>query len=323
MPMRAPSTEPVSESAVHRVMAQFNDLGWAPTENKSHDLGTDIFLQVRDRRFDLGTMVGAQVKSGPSYFSRPKGDRSAPNGWWYRENNKDHFDYWTGHALPHLLVLHDEATGASYWVHVTADAVVDTGKGAKVLVPAANTLDATHRKRLMAVAATGRPDVPLEGTAWRGGAPTASTDQLRFAMIAPRLIATRERDWFGGAPSPEQVIALMARAGFDVVDRLRPAKSDFHKSMGAGRIPSAEEARESRDWRWRLVAAFEARILRDDRTLLRQAVESADAPDRRVAASVALAAASVEDGSYATAIKYGSPVALGVNRGWGFRGSAC
>jgi hypothetical protein len=45
MPMRAPKSEPPAESAVHRVMAQFNDLGWAPTENKSHDLGTDIFLR--------------------------------------------------------------------------------------------------------------------------------------------------------------------------------------------------------------------------------------------------------------------------------------
>lgn len=202
MPMRAPKSEPPAESAVHRVMARFNDLGWAPTENKAHDLGTDIFLQVRERRFDLGTMVGTQVKGGPSYFGRPKGDKSAPEGWWYPESTKGHFDYWTGHALPHLLILHDGTTGVSYWVHVTADAVVSTGKGAKVLVPAANTLDETQLNRLMAVAATGRPDVPLEGTLWRGGAPTASADQLRFAMIAPRLIATRQQDWFGDAASP-------------------------------------------------------------------------------------------------------------------------
>lgn len=44
MPMRAPESERPAESAVHRVMAQFNDLGWAPTENKSHGLGTDIFI---------------------------------------------------------------------------------------------------------------------------------------------------------------------------------------------------------------------------------------------------------------------------------------
>ena len=302
MPMRAPKTESVSESGVHRVMATFNDLGWAPTENKSHDLGTDIFLQVRERGFDLGVMVGVQVKSGASFFNRAEGEPSAPDGWWYAESTKDHFDYWTGHALPHLLVLHDNATDASYWVHITAQAVEDTGKGAKILVPSANTLDESHLDRLFAVAAARRPEVPLEGTAWAGGAPTASADQMRFAMIAPRLIASRQRDWFGDAPTPEQVVALMARARFNIVDDLRPTDSKFVRPRSAGRIPSVEQARESADWRWRFVAAFEARILRDDRAQLREAIASADTPDRRAAATVALAAALVEDGSYAAAI---------------------
>jgi hypothetical protein len=94
----------------------------------------------------------------------------------------------------------------------------------------------------------------------------------------------------------------MARAGFNIVDGRRPATSDFLRPKSAGRIPSAEEARESAHWRWRFVAAFEARILRDDWTLLREAVETADTPDRRVAATVALAATSVEDGSYGAAV---------------------
>lgn len=185
---------------------------------------------------------------------------------------------------------------------MTSEAVVSTGKGAKVLVPAANTLDETQLDRLMAVAATGRPDVPLEGTVWRGGAPIASSDQLRFAMIAPRLIATRQRDWFGGAPSPEQVIALMARAGFDTVDGLRPFDGGGFIPDRPGRIPSADEARQSADWRWRFVAAFEGRVLREDRNLLRDAVVSADEPHRKVAATVALAAALIEVGAYDDAL---------------------
>ena len=300
--MRAPQSEQPAETAVHRVMAQFNVLGWAPTENKSHDLGTDIFIQVRERRFDLGTMVGAQVKGGPSYFARPDGDATSPQGWWYAESTKDHFDYWTGHALPHLLILHDEASDVSYWVHVTPEVVIDTGKGAKVLVPAANTLDTTQLDRLMAVAATGRPDVPLEGTLWRGGSPASSSDRLRFAMIAPRLIATRHRDWVGEAPSPEQVIALMARAGFDNVDHLRPFDGGGFLPDRPGLIPSADESRQSSDWRWRFVAAFEARVLSDARELLIDAVRTADAPDRKAAATVALAAALIEVGAYDDAI---------------------
>lgn len=247
-------------------------------------------------------MVGAQVKGGPSYFGRPQGDEVSLKGWWYAESTKDHFDYWTGHALPHLLILHDDTTDVSYWVHVTSEAVVSTGKGAKVLVPAANKLDETRLERLMGVAATGRPDVPLEGTLWRGGAPTGFSDQLRFAMIAPRLIATRQRDWFGDAPSPEQVIALMARAGFNSIDGLRPFDGGGFIRDRPGRIPSADEARQSSDWRWRFVAAFEARVLHDDRNLLRAAVVSADEPDRKAAATVALAAALIEVGAHDDAL---------------------
>jgi hypothetical protein len=129
MPMRAQRTEQIAESGVHRVMARFEDPGWGPIENKPHDLGTDIFVQVRERGFDLGSMVGVQVKTGPAYFKRHEGDPSAPEGWWYAESTKDHFDYWTSHALPHLLVLHDHTANTSYWVHVTADGVVDTGRG--------------------------------------------------------------------------------------------------------------------------------------------------------------------------------------------------
>lgn len=167
--MRAQRTEQIAESGVHRVMARFEDLGWGPIENKPHDLGTDIFVQVRERGFDLGSMVGVQVKTGPAYFKRHEGDPSAPEGWWYAESTKDHFDYWTSHALPHLLVLHDHTANTSYWVHVTADGVVDTGRGARILVPSTNTLDANHRDELMAIAGTARADVPFEGTVWAGG----------------------------------------------------------------------------------------------------------------------------------------------------------
>lgn len=49
--------------------ANFELLGWGAVENTTHDLGTDLFLMARDnRRFDLGLLVGAQVKNGPSWF---------------------------------------------------------------------------------------------------------------------------------------------------------------------------------------------------------------------------------------------------------------
>ena len=184
----------------------------------------------------------------------------------------------------------------------TPEAVADTGKGARVLLPAANTLDQSQLDQLMAVAVSGRPDVPLEGTLWRGGPPPSSADLLRFAMVAPRLIATRQRDWTGSAASPEQVITLMARAGFDTVDHLRPFDGRGFERDRPGLIPSAEECQRSSDWRWRFVAAFEDRVLSDARELLIDVVKTADAPDRKSAATVALAAALIKVGSYEDAI---------------------
>jgi hypothetical protein len=61
------------------------------------------------------------------------------------------------HGLRHLLVLHDLETRISYWVHVTAEAIESTGKGAKILVPARQTIDLEHLDDLLAVAASHKP----------------------------------------------------------------------------------------------------------------------------------------------------------------------
>ena len=116
---------------------QFLGLNWGVAKNpREHDLGTDLWLMARDaRRFDLGALVGAQAKRGRSWFERPEyGESGEVVGWWYPDTDR-HFKYWTEHRVPHILVLHDPDTSVSYWVHVTADKVVDTGKNAKILVP--------------------------------------------------------------------------------------------------------------------------------------------------------------------------------------------
>jgi hypothetical protein len=70
-------------------------------------------------------------------------------------------------------VLYDLDARTAYWVHVTADTVVPTGIGAKILVPLTNTVDEGHRQALLDVAASQRPRIELEGTAWGGIAPSS------------------------------------------------------------------------------------------------------------------------------------------------------
>ena len=73
--MRAPAQEAPGTSGASMAKANFELLGWGAVENTTHDVGTDLFLMARDaRRFDLGLLVGAQVKSGPSYFKAPAYD---------------------------------------------------------------------------------------------------------------------------------------------------------------------------------------------------------------------------------------------------------
>jgi hypothetical protein len=108
--------EAVGTAGQSRVTAQLEELGWGVVPNPYHDLGTDLWLMARDdRRFDLGLLVGAQIKTSESksatskYFKEPKLDsRGKVVGWWYRESSSDdHFDYWLKHSIPHILVLHD------------------------------------------------------------------------------------------------------------------------------------------------------------------------------------------------------------------------
>lgn len=169
----------VAEAGLHQVMASLVDLGWGPVDNRQHDLGTDLLVHVRDERgFDRALLIGAQVKAGESYFRSPT-RRPDPDGWWYAEDDTDHFDIWSNHVLPHLLILHDPALKISYWQRVTPDRVVSTGRGAKVLVPRANTLEGSQLPSLLDELAR-----PIGGETNNYDA-VAPGDRLRHSILAP------------------------------------------------------------------------------------------------------------------------------------------
>jgi len=241
--------------------------------NVQHDLGTDLFAQARDaRRFDRGLFVGVQVKAGPSYFAQPaRAEDGSLLGWWYYEEHADHFDDWVTHGLPHLLVLHDLDSRVSYWVHVTATAVESTGKGVKILVPVSQTIDQEHLDDLLGVAASHKPVIGLQGTAWAASArnlPPAR--RLRHALLVPRLVAPHPNTGFKTVIDPEEAVALLAQG------RVRHFKA-FSESHEA--VPWLDEAGSSRDWRWRFVAALGRLFVQGDRNAV--AATITDAPNPR------------------------------------------
>lgn len=287
--VRASSRDVTGNVSETEVTAKFERLGWGVAPNPRHDLGTDLWLMARDERlFDLGLVVGAQVKGGQSWFSEEHFNESgAVDGWWFRDDDGKHMEAWLAHGLPHLVVLHDPDTQISYWVHIVEEAVVRTGKGAKVLVPATNTVDEEHRDDLLRVSASRKPGGAWEGSAWTGAAAVPPSALLRHALIAPRLVAPHPNADHGVTVTAIQAVALLIQA------RLRDLREVHDKHDD---VPTVEDALRSENWDWRLVGALGRRVIADEHEPLVAVV--GDAPDlaRRAAATVAAAATLMEKG---------------------------
>lgn len=228
--------------------ASFERLGWGVAENARHDIGTDLYLSPRDQRlFESGLLVGAQVKTGKSFFRERILNDGQLAGWWFRDSDRSHVDAWATHVIPHLIILHDPETQTSYWQHVTIDRIVQAGRGAKVSVPVSNNIDEANRETLLAVAATVRPGTAWEGSAWTGAADLAPNAVLRHALIVPRLVAPHSNAGYEVEIEPEQAVALLAQARVRDLDRF----AELHQG-----VPNISQAGSSAIWAWRFVGAL-------------------------------------------------------------------
>ncbi|MEU2120078.1 DUF4365 domain-containing protein [Streptomyces sp. NPDC016459] len=266
-------------------MGDFEEIGWGPVENNQHDLGIDLFLQVRDeRRFDRTVLMTAQVKSGDSFFAHPQYDETdVLEGWWYSESDARRFEDWVQHGLPHLMVLHDPGTRTSYWAHVTKDSVQPAGEGFKVLVPSDQRVERAQLPALLDVAATEKSAGTLEGTTWTAGSRSVAPGRaVRYALVVPRLIAPNPNTGDSRVLEPEEAIALVSQG------RARELK----RYVGAN--PPLQREDQQTGWRWRFLHAYRRAVEHGDVSAL---VELAAADDsrhakhayRRAAAAVACA----------------------------------
>lgn len=273
MGMRGSEQEQTGGAGGSRVIADFTDLGWGPSENTRHDLGIDLFLQVRDeRRFDRMILLAAQVKSGPSYFGAPTSDdQGACTGWWYAESDARHFEDWVQHALPHLLVMHDDATRTSYWAHVTKEAVQSTGDGFKIHVPIHQKVELSNRDTLLEVAASAKQQPVLQGTSFAAGARAVAPGRaLRHALLTPRLIAPHRNTSYERTLAPEEAIALVTQG--------RAQDLEWYIKKGSNPQLAGADSR-SRLWEWRFFSAYySAAVDADIQPLLNLATATCPAP---------------------------------------------
>lgn len=232
-------------------------------------------------------MVGVQVKSGASWFRSPQtDDDNGITGWWFYAD-RDHWDAWLSHSIPHLIVLQDTSTKVSYWVHVTQQSVVRTRRSAKILVPVAQTVDVGHYEELLAVATSQRPAAAWEGSAWRGAPDVSHAHTLRYAMIAPRVIAPHPNASAVEA-TPERCLATLVLGR---ISDLQPGDN-----FGLKGVPEMGEMAASDDPRWRLVAGLHAYLHDGDPMPLQAHIIGAPGSPEVAAGTVMAAAALLECG---------------------------
>lgn len=265
-----------------QVAADFGRIGWEPLYSR-YDYGTDRYVIARD---DLGNwidIVGVQTKTGKSYFRRSQRDESGKvTGWWWRDSDNKHFDYWTSHELPHLLVLHDEDERVSYWAHITADRVQSTGKGRKIFVPIDQKIDKQSLDSLRHAASERRPALVREEPAHSSDGDVPEDRRLRFALIAPRLVAPHAAAGRSLPIDPVEGLALLAEGRFLDFKRF----SEEHQS-----VPDPDELSGSDDWMWRLVGATWEWATTDSCHSLRNVFDSAPGKGEMTASGVLLACA--------------------------------
>lgn len=284
------------------VERQFVGLNWGVARNPiEHDLGTDLWVMARDERlFDLGAMLGVQVKTGQSWFRSPKQDSSGQVfGWWFADSDGEHFKYWRDHNVPHILVLHDPESGKSYWVSATADRFVSTGRGSKILVPADQVIDEAHLPALLEAALGQRKPSQWEGSAFQRSEPILRPDRLRYALLTPRLIAPHPNRTVEGYEADE-AIALLAKMR---IRELSPSKSPYRET----KAPDLEQCRASTDWEWRFYASLHAALIGGGDggiDAIQDLIDATDArPHERAAAAAAASSLLVESGQPGIAVE--------------------
>jgi Domain of unknown function (DUF4365) len=271
--MRASKTERTGMVGESEVEAEFRRLGWAAHKTAGgQDNGTDFLVSPRERRWELGFYLGVQVKSGPSGFERPKRQGGKVTGWWYIDDDGEELGGWATYPTQQIVVLHDLESRASYWEHVRPEAIRSTGKGDKLFVPVTQMLDSKSEEKLRAVAASFGTRGSLEGT-WVEGYPISPPDRLRYALIAPRLLAPHPN--FGTKKlTAEQAIAMLTQVRVGEL---------FRYAEEQKQVPRGRKALESRNWTWRFFGAFWCRVFEGEDGPLRQVLDEAKKKRERAA----------------------------------------
>lgn len=149
--MSDPLTDRRGVNAVEGVF--LNDFRWAFREQAVVDFGIDAQVEVVQGDKLTGKLIALQIKTGPSYF------RSHGSDYVYYGENR-HLDYWLGHSLPVLLIIHDPNRDLTLWQKIDRSLIRATEKAWSIVIPATNALSPASKPMLESIAASIPTDLP-------------------------------------------------------------------------------------------------------------------------------------------------------------------
>lgn len=245
---REHASQLLGRQGVSLVQLLLKDRGWVVFEDASADIGLDLHALIRDKDgYEPGTMLGLQVKTGPSYFNRPGNNDSGEVGWWF-EARREKFDFWLDYEMPTILVLVDYEERVAYWERVTNKNVCYLQKDAKIFVPSTQKIDADGLDELEKISS--QSGVLKEGwpSLWIKHTEGSWSKRVRTAMLLPRLVASRYSAQ--ETMTPDMAIALLLQGEISLVRKHTKAKE-----LGIAHLPTVPELLEvdpaEKKW-WRL-----------------------------------------------------------------------
>ncbi|MDQ4500754.1 DUF4365 domain-containing protein [Sinomonas sp. ASV322] len=283
--MRQPPSVQLGEFGEDQAVAFFSGIGWGPLKTHKHDLGTDLFIQLRaDDLTDLRMLLGAQVKTGPTSFREP-GVVEGRSGWWFRESDKKHAEYWINHHVPHLLILQSTDMTRRVWTVLDPKTIEDTGDGIKVFVPADQVLDASWKPRWIELVTEARKLLSFEGARWTFSVTQVpETSWARYGLLTPRLVAPHRNKGYSSDINWAEAVGTSAAGDPDQWPYFAQQRPD---------VPSVEEAFVGNDPGWRFAAAVHKWVLGDAPALV--SVDAHDFPrSLQVALAICTATAAID-----------------------------
>lgn len=130
------SSDNTGQKGVNAVEAIFLDMGWLFRRQLESDFGIDAQAEIVEEGRPTGQLIALQIKSGPSFFTKKKGNDFVFYG------RSRHLEYWENHSLPVILVLHNPESGLTLWQRVERHRVTEGKDGSwSIAIPPYMTLD--------------------------------------------------------------------------------------------------------------------------------------------------------------------------------------